>query len=72
MSDNRILIIQEAIIGAVESLLTGRINEILRNEEFDTPIIEFENYHGESCVVPVVAFASCEKSEKEWIINVDA
>jgi hypothetical protein len=72
MSDNRILIIQEAIIGAVKSLLSGRVNEILRDEEFDTPIIEFGNYQGENCVVPVVALASCEKSEKERIIKIDA
>ena len=69
MSDNRVLIIQEAIIGAVKSLLSGRVNEILRDEEFDTPVIEFGNYSGESRyttdsgVVPVVALASCEKSE---------
>jgi len=72
MSDNRILIIQEAVIGAVKSLLTGRVNEILRDEEFDTPVIEFGNYQGESCVVPVAALASCEKSEKERIISIDA
>ena len=72
MSDNRILIIQEAVIGAVKGLLSGRVNEILRDEEFDTPVIEFGNYSGESCVVPVVALASCEKSEKERIICIDA
>jgi hypothetical protein len=72
MSDNRILIIQEAIIGAVKSLLSGRVNEILRDEEFYTPVIEFGNYSGGSVVVPVVALASCEKSEKERIICIDA
>jgi len=72
MSDNKILIIQEAIIGAVKGLLSGRVNEILRDEEFDTPVIEFGNYQGESCVVPVVALSSCEKSEKERIIKIDA
>jgi hypothetical protein len=53
-------------------LLSGRVNEILRNEEFDTPVIEFGNYSGENCVVPVVALSSCEKSEKERIICIDA
>ena len=72
MSVNRAFIIQETIIGAVKSLLTGRVNEILRDEEFNTPIIEFGNYQGDSCVVPVVALASCEKSEKERIIKIDA
>ena len=78
MSDNMILIIQEVVIGTVKSLLTGRVNEILHDEEFDTPVIEFRNYQGESRyptdsgVVPVVALASCEKSEKERIICIDA
>ena len=72
MSVNRVFIIQEAIIGAVKSLLTGRVNEILREEEFATPIIEFGDYQGGGSVAPVVALASCEKSEKERIIRLDA
>ena len=64
--------IEQRIVGAVRELLSGRVNEILRDEEFDVPVIEFGNYQGESCVVPVVALASCEKSEKERIIKIDA
>ena len=64
--------IEQRIIGAVRKLLTGRVNEILRDEEFNTPIIEFADYQGDSYVVPVVALASCEKSEKERIIGIDA
>ena len=64
--------IEQRIIGAVRKLLTGRVNEILRDEEFSTPIIEFGNYGGEYGVSPVVALASCEKSEKERIIGIDA
>jgi hypothetical protein len=64
--------IEQRIITAVRGLLTGRVNEILRDEEFDTPYIEFGNYSGANVVVPVVALASCEKSENERIISVDA
>ena len=69
--------IEQQIIGAIRELLTNRVNEILRDEEFATPIIEFGNYQGESCypsdsIVPVVLLASCEKSEKERIIHLDA
>jgi hypothetical protein len=72
MSDNRTLFIEEAIIGAVKRLLTDRVNEILRNEEFNVPYIEFGNYQGEGTVTPAVTLNSCEKSEKERIIRLDA
>ena len=64
--------IEQQIITAVRGLLAGRVNEILRDEEFDIPVIEFGNYSGGGCVVPVVALASCEKSEKERIVRLDA
>jgi hypothetical protein len=78
MSDNRKLIIQEAIIGAVKDLLKGRVNEILLDDEFEVPIIEFGNYQDGGCyptdslVAPVIALLSCEKTEKERIIRLDA
>jgi len=72
MNDNRALFIEEAIIGAVKSLLAGRVNEILRDEEFDVPLIEFGNYIGGTVVSPTVTLVSCEKSEKERIIRLDA
>ena len=64
--------IQQRIITAVRGLLTGRVNEILRDEEFNTPIIEFGDYGCGYAVAPVVALASCEKSEKERIVGIDA
>jgi hypothetical protein len=64
--------IEQQIISAVRGLLNGRVNEILHNEEFDTPVIEFGNYSGGGCVVPAVALANCEKSEKERIVRLDA
>jgi len=59
--------IEQQIIDAVRKLLSGRVNEILHDEEFDVPVIEFG--YG---VSPVVSLALCEKSEKERIIRLDA
>jgi hypothetical protein len=64
--------IEQRIIAAVRGLLTGRVNEILRDEEFNTPIIEFGDYGCGYAVSPVIALALCEKSEKERIIKIDA
>jgi hypothetical protein len=72
MSDNRALFIEEAIIGAVKSLLTVRVNEMLGDMQITVPIIEFSDYRGGGVVVPVIALVSCEKSEKERIIRLDA
>ena len=64
--------IEQRIIAAIRELLTKRVNEILRDEEFPAPVIEFGDYQGGGSVVPVVALSSCEKSEKERIIRLDA
>ena len=64
--------IEQKIIAAVRGLLTGRVNEILRDEEFFTPIIEFGDFGCGYGISPVIALASCEKSEKERIIGIDA
>jgi len=72
MSDNGLLIIQEVIIGAVKGLLSGRVNEILLDDEFEVPIVEFGNYQDGGSISPMIALSSCEKSEKERIIRQDA
>ncbi len=59
--------IEQRIIKAVRGLLTGRVNEILHDDELDVPIIEFG--YG---VSPVVALGLCEQTEKERIIRLDA
>ena len=64
--------IEQRIINAVRKLLTGRVNEILRDEELNTPIIEFGDYGCGYGVSPVILLSSCEKSEKERIIRLDA
>jgi len=72
MSDNQILIIEEAITGAIKQLLAGRVNEVLNNWQGLIPLFEFSNYQGMTAVVPVVALVSCERTEKERIIFLDA
>jgi hypothetical protein len=72
MSDNRILFIEEAITGAVKRLLTGRVNELLGTIQYAVPIVEIGNYGRGSVIAPVISLSTCERSEKERIINSDA
>jgi len=65
-------IIELQIVSAVRELLTGKVNELLGDLQFFIPLVEFGNYTGPDIVVPVVALASCERSEKERLILVDA
>ena len=64
--------IEEQIISAVREVLTGRINDVLRDMRFNVPPIEFGDYYGGSAVVPVITLTSCERTEKERIIRLDA
>jgi len=72
MNENRALYIEETIIKAVKQLLTGWVNEILREAEIAIPIIEFGSCGCGDVVAPVIFLNSCEKSEKERIIKLDA
>ena len=65
-------LIEPKIIEAVRGLLTGRVNEILREAEFVIPIIEFGDYEGGYAMSPVISLCSCERSDKERIIQLDA
>jgi hypothetical protein len=65
-------LIELQIVSAVRELLTGKVNELLNDLEFFIPLVEFGNYSGPDVVVPVVALASCERSEKERLILLDA
>jgi len=71
MTDNNIFIEQQ-IIEAVRGLLAGRVNEILNSRQGLIPLFEISDYKGMTAVVPVVALASCERTEKERIIKLDA
>jgi hypothetical protein len=66
------LFIEEIIINSVKSLLTGRVNELLGETEYPIPPIEFAKYRGGSAVVPVITLSTCERSEKERIVLMDA
>jgi len=71
MTDNDIFI-EQRIIEAIRGLLTGRVNEILANLDYQVPFIEFSDYEGGNVVVPVINLSTCERSEKERIIRLDA
>jgi len=64
--------IELQIVSVVRGLLSGKVNELLGDLQFSIPLVEFGNYEGGDVVVPVIRLASCERSEKERIIRVDA
>jgi hypothetical protein len=64
--------IEQRIITAVKKLLSEKVNELLGEMKFDIPLIEFGIYRGVSVVVPLIALSSCECSEKERIVRMDA
>ena len=64
--------IEEIIINSLKSLLAGRVNELLEETEYPIPPIEFGAYRGGSVVVPVISLSTCERSEKERIVRLDA
>jgi hypothetical protein len=66
------LFIEEIIINSLKSLLKGRVNELLTETEFPIPPVEFGNYRGGSAVAPVIGLSTCERSEKERVIRLDA
>jgi hypothetical protein len=72
MSEARALYIEETIVLAIKRLLSGRVNEILSDLIFHIPLIEFGDYSGGSAVVPVIALSTCERTEKERILRIDA
>ena len=65
-------LIEVQIVEAVRGLLVGRVNEILNNWQNLIPLFEFSHFHGMTAVVPTIALNSCERSEKERIIQIDA
>jgi len=64
--------IEQQIIDAVRKLLTRRVNEFLNELDYVIPIIEFSNYSGSTAVTPVITLSSCECSEKERLLRIDA
>ena len=73
--------IEEILLNSLKSLLEGRVNELLAETEYPIPPIEFGQsgftglsafYGGGSAVVPVITLSTCERSEKERIVRLDA
>jgi hypothetical protein len=69
---NKSLFIEEILLNSVKKLLTGRVNELLGETEYPIPPVEFGSYQDGSAVVPVIALSTCERSEKERVIRLDA
>jgi hypothetical protein len=69
---DKALFIEEILLNSVKKLLAARVNELLGEMEYLIPPIEFGNYRGGSAVVPAVTLSTCERTEKERIIRVDA
>jgi hypothetical protein len=66
------LFTEEKLLNSVKKLLSGRVNELLRETEYPIPPIEFGSYRGGSVVVPAISLSTCERTEKERIVRLDA
>ena len=64
--------IEIRILGAVRKLLTVRVNEILGDLEFPIPAIELGEYTGATAISPAITLSTCERSEKERVILLEA
>ena len=64
--------IEHQIIEAIRKLLTGQVNEILRNSPSVIPVIEFGDYGCGYGVAPAIVLSACERTEKERIVRLDA
>jgi hypothetical protein len=72
--DNRATYIEAIIINSLKSLLAGRVNELVGEAEFLIPPIEFTHKPngGYYSVTPELSVSTCERSEKDRIVLVDA
>jgi len=64
--------IELQILEAVRGLLVGRVNVLLNDLQLAIPPVDLSDYKGGAAVVPVIALAMCERTEKERIILLDA
>jgi len=72
MSENRIMFAEIAIANAVKKLLCEDANRLLEALDFRIPYFEFGDYSGNDVVNPDITILSCERSEKERIVLVNA
>jgi hypothetical protein len=66
------LFIEETLLKSVKKLLSARVNELLGEMEYPISLIELGKYRGGSAVVPIIVLSTCERTEKERIIRVEA
>jgi hypothetical protein len=64
--------IEEIVLNSLKKLLSGRVNELLEETEYPIPPIEFGNYQGGSVIAPVISLSTCERTEKERVVRLDA
>ena len=64
--------IEQRIINAIKVLIKEKVNEILNDWNFIIPLFEFTDFIGSTAITPVVTLTSCEQTEKERIIKLDA
>jgi len=63
--------IEQQIIDAVRKLLTGKVNDVLKDLDFQIPFVEFGIFRGVNVVAPLIMISSCEQTEKERIVKQD-
>ena len=67
------LFIEEILLNSLKKLLSGPVNELLGETEYPVPPIEFgRSLTGGHTVTPVLRLSTCERSEKERIIRLEA
>ena len=69
---DKALFIEEILLNSVKKLLSGPVNELLGETEYPIPPIEFGNYRDGSAVVLVISLSTCERTEKERVVRLDA
>jgi hypothetical protein len=70
---DKVVFIEEILLNSVKKLLTGRVNELLREVEFLIPPIEFSHKTTNSyySTTPVLWLSTGERTEKERIVRLD-
>jgi hypothetical protein len=66
------LFIEEILINSLKSLLAGRTNEFLGEMEYPIPPIEFGRSSSAGSCLPIISLSTCERTEKERIVRVEA
>jgi len=71
-NENKKDLIEIQMLEKIRGILKERVNEILEQRQFLLPLFEISDFKDGSAVVPVIAILSCERTEKERIIQQDA